>query len=176
MRDARRLIGVGGAWFASLHVGIAYVSLFKAANPFDLPPDYQQSFAFGSLALLILLAMAFTSFDRAFHGMGIWWFRLHRFVYIALLLGLFHAFTIGIHATQWPVLIILTVLSSCLLVAHTYLAFVKSARPSVWQVVAISYTVLLLIAVFNYGYGQKLGYNPMEGKNHGHNKKTDLYN
>src|SRR5580698_6609866 len=63
MSDARRLIGVGGAWFASLHVTIAYVALFKVANPFGLPRSYQQSFAVGSVALVILLAMAFTSFD-----------------------------------------------------------------------------------------------------------------
>ncbi len=175
MRDARRLIGIGGAWFASLHVAIAYVALFKAANPFDLPKSYQQSFALGIIALLILLAMAFTSFDKAFTSMGIWWFRLHRFVYVALLLGLFHAFFTGVHATQWPALIILTAVAAVLVAMHGYLAFVRADRASIWQILAISYGLFLLIVIFNYGYGQKLGYNPIEGKSHAHSRQTDSY-
>ncbi len=173
MSDARRLLGIGGAWFASLHVTITYVALFKTANPLDLPANYQQSFAVGSLALLILLAMAFTSFDRAFHGLGIWWFRLHRFVYVALLLGLFHAFTIGVHATEWPVLIVLSITAGLLLCLHAYLAFIRTDHPTIWQILAISYAAVLLIAVFNYGYGQKLGYNPIKGKSHGYSQKTN---
>jgi DMSO/TMAO reductase YedYZ heme-binding membrane subunit len=167
MYDARRLFGVSAAWFACLHVGIAYVSLFKLANPFSLPSTYKQSFLIGGIALLILLAMAFTSFDKAFRGMGIWWFRLHRLVYAALLLILLHAFMIGAHATHWPALILLTAGALLVIVLQIYIAFVRQSKPTIWQVLTISYTVLLMIAIFNYGYGQKLGYNPIEGK-HAH--------
>lgn len=166
MNDARRLIGVGAGWFALLHTGITYIVLFKAANPFQLPAAYSQAFAVGFIALLILLAMVGTSFDKAFRGLGIWWFRLHRLVYVAILLILLHVFSIGVHATEWPALIILTVLAASLLGMHSYLAFVRSKKPIIWQLLAVSYTALLLIALFNYGYGQKLGYNPIEGKNH----------
>ncbi|MGC1176473.1 MAG: ferric reductase-like transmembrane domain-containing protein [Candidatus Saccharimonadales bacterium] len=162
--DARRLIGVGAAWFASLHVAVAYVSLFKLANPLHLPRSYQQAFVVGALALIILLAMAVTSFDKALKTMGIWWFRLHRLVYVALLLILLHAFLIGVHATQWPALIILTVVAVGLLSLHIYISFVRQERPTIGQLLTISYVVLLLVALFNYGYGQKLGYNPIEGK------------
>lgn len=173
MQDARRLIGVGAGWFAFLHASIAYVALFKSVNPLQLPQAYQQAFVIGGAALLILAAMVFTSFDRAFHGMGIWWFRLHRLVYVAILLILLHIFSIGAHATVWPVLIILSVLALSLIGMHAYLAFVRPERPTTWQVLAVSYTALLLLALFNYGYGQKLGYNPIEGRNSGHAKTTD---
>jgi methionine sulfoxide reductase heme-binding subunit len=166
LADGRRLFGVSGAWFASLHATIAYVALFKTANPLSLPQNYQQSFALAALALLILLAMAFTSFDRAFRGMGIWWFRLHRFVYLAVLLSLLHAFMIGSHATQWPTLIILTLAAIGLLGLHSYIAFVRAERATIWQLLAIGAAAILLIAILNYGYGQKLGYNPIEGKQH----------
>lgn len=167
MADARRLIGVGAAWFASLHVIIAYDTLFKLANPLTLPQSYQQSFAVGMIALAILLAMAFTSFDRAFKGMGIWWFRLHRFVYIALLAILLHAFMTGAHAAGWVALISLTVAAGYLIAIHSYLAFVRAKRPTTWQLLAITYTLFLLITIFNYGYGQHLGYNPLAGSHGG---------
>ena len=171
MRDARRMIGIGAGWFATLHVTIVYTSLFKWANPLYLPTTYQQSFLYGSGALVILLAMVFTSFDKAFNTMGKWWFRLHRLVYVGALLTLLHAFTIGTHATQWLSLIVLTATALLILILHTYLAFVRHQKPTIWQVLAIGYGTLLLIAVFNFGYGQKLGFNPIEGK-YGHHEKV----
>jgi DMSO/TMAO reductase YedYZ heme-binding membrane subunit len=156
MSDARRLIGVGGAWFASLHILIAYISLFKVANPLSLPVNYQRSFLLGSVGAVVLLAMAFTSFDRAFKGMGIWWFRLHRFVYLALVVILLHAFIIGVHATDLPVLIGLTVVAVSLLAMHSYIAFIRSKRPTIWQILAIGGTGVLLVLVFWYGYGHRV--------------------
>ena len=169
LRDARRMIGIGAAWFGSLHATIAYVELFKNANPLHLPAEYQRAFVLGVIALVILLAMAFTSFDRAFKGMGIWWFRLHRLVYLAVIVALLHAFMIGVHATTWTVLIILTAATASLLISHFYLDLIRNAKPSWWQLLTISYAFLLLVAVFNYGYGQRLGYNPIEGK-HAHHQ------
>lgn len=156
MSDARRLVGVGGAWFASLHILIAYISLFKAANPLSLPANYQRAFALGALGAVILLAMAFTSFDRAFKGMGIWWFRLHRLVYLALVVIVLHAFIIGVHATDLSVLIGLTTVAVSLLGMHSYIAFVRSRRPTPWQMLAIGGTAVLLVLVFWYGYGHRI--------------------
>jgi DMSO/TMAO reductase YedYZ heme-binding membrane subunit len=164
MLDARRLIGVGGAWFATLHATIAYVALFKVANPFDLPKTYQQSFALGLVGLVILLAMAGTSFDKAFTSMGVWWFRLHRLVYLALIVSLLHAFLVGTHATNPVPLIITTVVAVFILGMHAWLAFVRSARPSIWQILTIGYIGIILMLVFSYGYSQKVGYNFIEGK------------
>lgn len=169
MYDARRWLGISAAWFASLHVSIAYVSLFKAANPATLPTSYRQAFLLGGLGLVILLAMAFTSFDTAFRRMGVWWFRLHRLVYLAVILSLFHAFMIGVHATHWLALIVLTIAALFIFGLHFYLGFIRPKQPSFGRLLAISAMLLLLIAVFNYGFGQKLGYNPIEGK-HAHHQ------
>lgn len=168
MYDARRWLGISAAWFATLHATIAYVALFKAVNPLSLPSGYQQAFILGGGGLVILLAMAFTSFDKAFSSLGIWWFRLHRLIYIALILILFHAFMIGVHATQWLPLIILTTAAVFIFSIHFYLAFIRQDKPTVAQVVVMSAMFLLVLAVFNYGFGQKLGYNPIEGKSHHH--------
>lgn len=154
MRDARRWIGISAAWFASLHVLIAYLSLFKAANPATLPGAYQRAFLFGAVALLILLAMAFTSFDRAQRGMGIWWFRLHRFIYLAAVLALLHAFMVGAHATDRSVLVVLAAAAAFILGLHVVVAVRRRKQPAIWQVLAISAALLALIAVFGYGYAQ----------------------
>ncbi len=164
MREARRLIGVGAAWFASLHVVITYVSLFKLANPISLPRTYQQSFVLGAVGLIILLAMAFTSFDCAQRGMGVWWYRLHRLVYVAVLVSLLHAFMIGTHATERVPLFILTAVAVSALALHGYIMFVRRKRLTIWQLLTISGITLLLIAIFSYGYGQKLGYQSIDGK------------
>lgn len=164
MRDARRLIGIGAAWFASLHVAIAYIVLFGLPNPFSLPPAYGRAFVVGLLALLILLALAFTSFDRALKGMGKWWFRLHRLIYAAVALSLLHAFMVGSHSSSWSALIGLSLVTAAILTLHIYLAFVRADRPTIWQLLTIVITAFVLLAIFNYGYAQRLGYNPLEGK------------
>lgn len=102
--EARRLIGIGAAWFALLHSLITYIAQFKSVNPLDLPFAYQRAFLVGLFALIILLALAATSFNRAFRAMGIWWFRLHRLVYIAAVLVVVHVALIGVHAKTAPVL------------------------------------------------------------------------
>ncbi len=151
MFDARRLIGVGGAWFASLHVAIAYISLFSAANPLTLPTIYQQAFALGTVALIILLAMAFTSFDKALKKMGVWWFRLHRLVYIALLAILAHSFMIGVHATTRQVMALLAFAATALLVMNI---FSQRRKPSVYKLVSITSAAVLLVIIFSYGITQ----------------------
>ena len=164
-RDGRRLIGIAAAWFATLHAGIAYFVLFKAPNPLALPASYQRSFAVGGLALIILLALAFTSFDRAFRGMGNWWFRLHRTVYLAAMLGLLHAFIDGVHTDGWPALVTLTICVAALLGLHGYIRLVKPAQPTLKNIVWLSVVLLVLIAVLGYGYSQRLGQHPLEARN-----------
>ncbi|HVX23897.1 MAG TPA: ferric reductase-like transmembrane domain-containing protein [Candidatus Saccharimonadales bacterium] len=155
MRDGRRLFGVGAAWFATLHVSIAYAALFHWANPLDLPRIYQQSFLFGITALMVLLAMAGTSFDRAFHGMGVWWFRLHRFVYLAVGFSLLHAFLIGTHAAERVVVINLALLSALVFGLHVYGVAVRRRRPSAWQMLALTGMAILLVIAFHIGFDQR---------------------
>jgi DMSO/TMAO reductase YedYZ heme-binding membrane subunit len=129
-------------------------------NPFSLADTYQQSFALGGIALIILLAMALTSFDRAFRGMGAWWFRLHRLVYAAVLLAVLHAFMIGSHATDLAFLIALGVVGALLGGLHIYsMVSMRAARPSKLQIVTVTYAVLFFVAIINYGVTQRLGYN-----------------
>lgn len=151
--DSRRLLGVSAAWFATIHTLIAYIALFKAPNPFSLPSAYQRSFAAGLVALIILLAMAFTSFDKAFKGMGVWWFRLHRFVYVAVGLTLLHAFLSGTHATYRPVVFVLGALTTFILGMHVYIGLTR--RPfSKWQLAMVSLSAIALALIFNYGFKQ----------------------
>jgi len=157
--DARRLLGVGSAWFASLHIGLAYGSQFKFANPLSLASEYQTAFALGVVALIILLAMAFTSFDRAMAKMGKWWFRLHRLVYAAGLLTLVHIFMIGVHATVIKTLVILAILAIGLLVMHINVVIRQEKRATFWQIATIVATVILLGLVLNYGIQQYINKN-----------------
>ncbi len=150
--DSRRLLGIGAAWFSSLHIAVAYLSLFKLANPFSLPGDYRRSFLIGGLAWVILLAMAFTSFNAAMRNLGPWWFRLHRLVYVAVGLAVLHAFTIGTHASRVQVVVSLAVISIFILGLHFY-AIVKQGKPATkWQLAAISTMAALLMIIFSYGY------------------------
>ncbi|MDL2363010.1 MAG: ferric reductase-like transmembrane domain-containing protein [Patescibacteria group bacterium] len=149
--EARRLLGVSGAWFATLHSLIAYGSEFNFANPTSLPSVYQRAFIAGGIALIILLAMVATSFDKAFTAMGIWWFRLHRFVYVALVAILGHAFAIGVHATQHAVLLVLSLAAVWIVGLHI---FRQKTRPTIWQLAGLTAMAIALFTVFNYGYSK----------------------
>lgn len=156
--DARRLLGIGAAWFATLHISVAYLVLFKLANPLHVPGHYRPAFLFGAIAWLILLAMAFTSFDAAFRGMGKWWFRLHRFVYVAAVLSLLHAFNIGAQATRPRVLGALGLVAIMLLGLHCYAVVRKGKRVSNWQLLTIGAMTAVLVIIFSFGYRQRNQY------------------
>lgn len=158
LREARRILGIGAAWFGLLHAGISYVKLFGAPNPLTLADSYQWSFLLGVSALIILLLMAFTSFDRAFRGMGVWWFRLHRLVYAAVIMAVLHAFMVGVHAASLGVLVVIGATAGLLLGLHIY-SILRQGKPTRLQIITISYAVLLAAAVLNYGITQYLGYN-----------------
>lgn len=163
LRDSRRMLGISAAWFAAWHVGVSYIDQFQAANPLHLPGIYQRAFAVGLIALLILVAMAVTSFDAAFRKLGIWWFRLHRLIYVSVLLVLFHAFNIGVHATTWPFIVTLTAVVAILFAAHMYLSFGPGREPTILRSIVICYGLLVTVGVFAYGYSQHLGFQEIEG-------------
>jgi len=154
MFDARRLLGVGAAWFATLHVVLVYNSLFKFANPFSLPDEYQRSFLVGAIALIILLAMAFTSFDIAMKTLGVWWFRLHRFVYLAVLLVLLHLFMIGAHSLQTGVIATLTIASVTIFGLEIAAIFTRSPSPTKWQLLALIPSIIFLVLTFGYAFSR----------------------
>lgn len=96
---SRRALGVSGAYFALLHACIGIVSqLGGISSIFNLPDRFRVAILFGFIGLLILLAMAATSFDKIIKLMTFKrWKWLHRLTYIAITLVLLHLWLIGTH-------------------------------------------------------------------------------
>jgi sulfoxide reductase heme-binding subunit YedZ len=97
---ARRGIGVSAAYFALLHAGVA---LWGQMDGFGglalLPSKFVWALVFGVAALVVLLLMASTSFDKVIKFMTFRkWKWLHRFVYLAGALIILHVWMIGTHA------------------------------------------------------------------------------
>ena len=87
-----RWIGIYTFIFALIHV-LLVLNFFFA---WDIVTAMQDQYRFiGGIAFLILAAMAATSNDAAVRKIGRNWKRLHRLVYIALLLVIIHSFNIG---------------------------------------------------------------------------------
>ncbi len=93
---ARRALGVSAFLFASLHV---YLEFFKNFGGFSnlkyLTGIYVYAFLFGAIALFILTIMTATSFNYAVKKLGRYWKTIHRFIYLAGFLIVFHVFIIG---------------------------------------------------------------------------------
>lgn len=165
MRDARRILGISAAWFAVLHAGVAYYISFQAVNLFEISNPYGQAFALGGAALVILLAMAVTSFDAAMRHMGRWWFRLHRLVYLAVALAVWHAFMVGVHAASLTALAILVGSALLMFVSHLCVAW-RQGNSSILQITTLAGLFLLIVTLSNYGIQQYIDANILQG--HGH--------
>ncbi len=96
---SRRALGVSAAYFALLHVIISLWGQIGGISGLDLLPQrFVWSIAFGVIGLIILLAMAATSFDKVIKRMGFrHWKWLHRLGYIGGVLALLHVWIIGTH-------------------------------------------------------------------------------
>lgn len=128
--ESRRLFGIGTAWFALLHGLITYVGQFKSVNPLEIPFTYQRAFLVGGVALVILLALAATSFDRALTVMGVWWLRLHRLVYVAAAFAVLHVVLIGVHAKSPVVIGGLSLVSLAIIFGHVYRINTRKMPPN----------------------------------------------
>ena len=95
----RRGIGVSAALFALLHAVVASSGpLGGISGILLLGAFFQVALAFGFVALLVLLAMAATSFDRVIDIMTLpRWKALHRLVYGASIGIILHVWMIGTH-------------------------------------------------------------------------------
>jgi DMSO/TMAO reductase YedYZ heme-binding membrane subunit len=95
----RRAIGVSGAYFALLHVMVALFGQIGGwSGTLLLPPRFLWAIGLGTVALLILLAMAATSFNKVIVFMTFpRWKWLHRLGYIGGTLVLVHIWMIGTH-------------------------------------------------------------------------------
>jgi DMSO/TMAO reductase YedYZ heme-binding membrane subunit len=96
---ARRAIGVSAAYFAVLHGAVAlWGQLGGPGQLVYLPSLFKWSLLGGAIALIILLAMALTSFDRVIKFMTFRrWKWLHRLVYMGGILAVLHIWAIGTH-------------------------------------------------------------------------------
>ena len=90
----RRMLGLFAFFYASLHF-LAYGWLDKGLDVAEILKDIGKRpfILVGSLALVLLLPLAATSFNRAIRALGSKrWQLLHRLVYAVVLLGLLHFF------------------------------------------------------------------------------------
>lgn len=87
----RRMAGLWTFFYASLHV-MVFVALILGFDGKVLVAELQKRpyITVGFLAWFFLLLLAITSSDRAVRALGKKWKMLHRLVYPALLLALFH--------------------------------------------------------------------------------------
>jgi DMSO/TMAO reductase YedYZ heme-binding membrane subunit len=95
---ARRAFGMGAALLATLHAWhgfYGWVGGFEGLESWSW--DYNLSLLLGTVALGIVVLLAFTSVDRVVSAMGPAWKRLHRWVYAAAVLVYAHAAIITIH-------------------------------------------------------------------------------
>lgn len=150
---ARRIIGIGAAWFASLHVFLAYFKIFGGfTNPLRLPSDYQKAFLLGFTALTILLVMAAISFDKAMDRLGAWWYRVQRLIYVAAGAVLLHALMIGSHTSRLAGLASLSLAGAVILVLHLLRFFYHKQRTTAGY-------IGLLLAVIFFGLALQYGVN-----------------
>lgn len=96
---ARRALGVSAAYFATLHMLISlFGQLGGISNLGNLPGRFLLAVIFGFGALLTLLLMAATSFDKVIAWMTFpRWKWLHRFVYLATIIIFLHVWMLGTH-------------------------------------------------------------------------------
>lgn len=90
----RRMLGLFAFFYGVLHF-LCYAWLDMGFELHDIVRDIpKRPFALvGALALLLMLPLAATSFNRAIRALGpLRWRRLHRLVYAIALLGLLHFF------------------------------------------------------------------------------------
>lgn len=96
---ARRAIGVSAFMFAGLHGYFSFMNVIGGLPGIKLlEKSYAMKMSLGSFSFIILTLMASTSFDKAIALLGpTRWKNLHRFVYLAGILIIFHVYLIGPH-------------------------------------------------------------------------------
>lgn len=96
---ARRSIGVSAFAFSGLHGYFSFINVVGGLPGLKLlDRAYAVKMSLGTIAFIILLLMASTSFDKMVAFLGpTRWKNLHRFVYLAGVLIIFHVYLIGPH-------------------------------------------------------------------------------
>lgn len=120
---ARRALGVSAFFFAVLHARNAFWGLLGGfAGVLKLSGDTFWAVLAGITSLFILTLMAATAFDFMVEKLTFpRWKSLHRLVYLASVLIIFHAFTLGEHFQDLSggIPIVFVVLVAFLLILET---------------------------------------------------------
>jgi len=130
----RRALGVSVFFFAFLHVTIAFFHNLSGAlmSVTFLSARNQWALVFSVTAFCIFSALALTSFNIMVKKLGKYWKRLHKLIYIAGILTVFHAFFIGSHFTVPinPIPIIVNILSLLFIILEVIATAKRTWRTS----------------------------------------------
>jgi DMSO/TMAO reductase YedYZ heme-binding membrane subunit len=98
----RRALGISVFFFAFLHGTIGFFNNLSGniSSVLFLSSRNQLALVMSGTAFCIFSLMAITSFDIAERILGKRWKMLHRLIYVAAILVIFHAFLIGSHFTN----------------------------------------------------------------------------
>jgi methionine sulfoxide reductase heme-binding subunit len=126
---ARRAIGVSAAYFALLHSAISFWGQLGGFRGLVfLNSRYLIAIILSFIALVILTAMAMTSFNRVVSKLGYRnWKLLHRCVYLAGILIMIHVLLLGSHFSTLS-----NFLPQIVLVAVGCLLFLEAIRVDHW--------------------------------------------
>lgn len=111
---ARRAIGVSAGGFALLHSSVALWGQLGGFSGLGFTSNsFKQALLYGLVGLIVLIAMAATSFDVVIRFMTFKrWKWLHRLGYIALIFVLVHVWVLGTHSVYgWVQLTVFSMLS-----------------------------------------------------------------
>lgn len=100
---SRRALGVNTFIFGLVHGLIAFIYYYSGSwqKISTLPLAYQIAFYLASAALIIFTLLAITSFDKIVEIITFQkWKILHRFIYLAFLMIVLHAFIRGTHLSD----------------------------------------------------------------------------
>lgn len=179
---ARRAIGVSAFYFALMHAAVALWGQLGGPSQLQfLPSLFKLSLLGGTIALVVLLVMAATSFDKIIGFMTFRrWKWLHRLVYFGGIMAVLHIWSIGTHLTystvQLAALIALVLLAGLelfrvtKLVNRTYLRFGKIEAATLFLSMWIVVTLLILsipVLVQNY-HGQHSDHGSATTHSEGH--------
>lgn len=96
LRSNIRWIGIYVFAFALIHIALVFHLFFGWDISYMLGGPGSVFLILGSLAFLILAAMAATSTDWAMRALGRHWKALHNLGFVALILVIVHSFNIGL--------------------------------------------------------------------------------
>jgi DMSO/TMAO reductase YedYZ heme-binding membrane subunit len=111
---SRRALGVSSCGFAVLHSQLGFFYLLDGFNGLAfLGPRYSTYLFFGFIGLIILTLLSLTSFDTLVRKLGKYWKWLHKLVYVAGLLILFHIYLLGSSFRTTTSISIITTIAVC---------------------------------------------------------------